>query len=663
MRFLSLLLLLYTVTTPVFARQRAQGFCERGGNVVVTSGVTSATKVQQSFPGCTVTVYLTGTTTLAALYSDNSGTAKANPFTADTAGYWFFYADNARYDVRLSGGGLASPFILGDVQLADSATSSSTVSWPTSQVTNKPFPDIREYGGNGDGATSNNATLTTIEGLSTTAPIIVPPGVYVATGITPTKRYGGPGQLKLDGVKQAPKYTSIATAPTPNTTNELWDGDQRYADQESYILRSTADVASPTSFYYNYSITPHHLYHETNAGGTGYDTKTTASLSPGATGVTVRSSLPFSPGDQIRISMDGGASSGEVLTINTAGGGSLTFTTAVVGSYSSGAIIHRNNRLLNASYHLTRVGRGGGDQLGWFGQFYDESVPGPDVRSWSQHSTITALGGSMEARANAVGLLTFEYLSVDRMYTGETHHSTAIGFIHNFYRYHWAGYVNTNGTAVTFVSGSGGHFDTTWAPGTTIEINNVSYTIASVSSTTSLTLNTSAGTQTAAYYRVDPNAPYETAWVGQRFTCAGTQYCEDGWTIWGGWKGGLSLAGATFKDNAAIKMASGQRIYMNASATAGTESGFALWVNNHGTEWQEYNAGAGTWLVYLGGTAKFSVGVNSINTGTNVDVVSGGSVVVAAGKPVCLDVTCQTYIGKVGSNVKLYLNGAEVASW
>jgi hypothetical protein len=75
-----------------------------------------------------VTVYLAGTTTLATIYADNSGTPKANPFTASTSdGLYFFYADNARYDVRLSGGGIPTPFTIGDILLADPSAFTATV--------------------------------------------------------------------------------------------------------------------------------------------------------------------------------------------------------------------------------------------------------------------------------------------------------------------------------------------------------------------------------------------------------------------------------------------------------------------------------------------------------------------------------------------------------
>lgn len=96
------------------------GFCQNGGGLVPAT----LKLMMQSFPGCTVTVYQSGTLTLASIYSDNSGTAKSNPFTADSAtGYFFFFAASSltassRYDVRLSGAGM-SPYTIGSVLLLD----------------------------------------------------------------------------------------------------------------------------------------------------------------------------------------------------------------------------------------------------------------------------------------------------------------------------------------------------------------------------------------------------------------------------------------------------------------------------------------------------------------------------------------------------------------
>ena len=115
---LLLLAALLVVCPQLWGRGKIQGWCENGNRaayVAQSSTATPATtKFQQSFPSCTVTVYNPGTVTLATIYSDMAGTAKANPFTAASSGQWFFYS-NTLADVKLSGGGISTPFTLGDL--------------------------------------------------------------------------------------------------------------------------------------------------------------------------------------------------------------------------------------------------------------------------------------------------------------------------------------------------------------------------------------------------------------------------------------------------------------------------------------------------------------------------------------------------------------------
>lgn len=63
----------------------------------------------------------------------------------------------------------------------------------------------------------------------------------------------------------------------------------------------------------------------------------------------------------------------------------------------------------------------------------------------------------------------------------------------------YLGTVNTSGTAVTKATGT--DFNTAWIPGKNIVINGVAYRIASVASTSSLVLETTAGTQTGVAYQ------------------------------------------------------------------------------------------------------------------------------------------------------------------
>src|ERR1700722_17471339 len=103
------IILLALVAVPAEGRVRFWNYCQQGGTTVSTASIISATKVQASYPGCTISVYLTGTSNLATVYADNNGTPKANPLTADnTTGYYFYYADNGTYDDQVSGAGFST---------------------------------------------------------------------------------------------------------------------------------------------------------------------------------------------------------------------------------------------------------------------------------------------------------------------------------------------------------------------------------------------------------------------------------------------------------------------------------------------------------------------------------------------------------------------------
>jgi hypothetical protein len=119
LRKLILLLILITLwAIPSFAKTKVAGIAQKGGLVITTSPTVSY-KTIESYPNSTITVYLTGTTTLATIYSDNVGTVKANPFTTNSDASFSFYIDNVRYDMKFSGTGIATPFTLTDLVAFD----------------------------------------------------------------------------------------------------------------------------------------------------------------------------------------------------------------------------------------------------------------------------------------------------------------------------------------------------------------------------------------------------------------------------------------------------------------------------------------------------------------------------------------------------------------
>lgn len=111
------------------------GQCAKGGQSIMTQGLQSSgtqplpsgtistgTGAIGSYPSCTVTVFLTGTSNLATLYSNNaaSPTPLANPFTSNTDGsVLFFAATQIGYDVNYTGGGIPSPVTLTDIVLCN----------------------------------------------------------------------------------------------------------------------------------------------------------------------------------------------------------------------------------------------------------------------------------------------------------------------------------------------------------------------------------------------------------------------------------------------------------------------------------------------------------------------------------------------------------------
>lgn len=166
----------------------------------------------QPAPNATITVYEAGTLTLADIFADNnvSPTPKANPFTADSSGYFFFYAANGRYDVRLSGGGIVTPFTWGDVLLSEGGIDSYTISaLPTPAATSTmstlarvtdnvrglwmdvgtrwasiqgEVVNVQEFGATGDGTTDDTAAIqAALAATPSGGTLLFPPGTYHIT--------------------------------------------------------------------------------------------------------------------------------------------------------------------------------------------------------------------------------------------------------------------------------------------------------------------------------------------------------------------------------------------------------------------------------------------------------------------------------------------------
>lgn len=153
---------------PVFGLGKLQGYVERGNQPVLADLIGSSTsivKAQRSYPGATVKVYNAGTSTLATIYSDRALTAKSNPFTASTTGYYSFYAADGRYDIEFSGSGIPT-YTLADWTIT-SAGSSGTL-------------NVMDFGAVCNGTTDDSAAFAIVAAAipsSGNTVIYVPPTV------------------------------------------------------------------------------------------------------------------------------------------------------------------------------------------------------------------------------------------------------------------------------------------------------------------------------------------------------------------------------------------------------------------------------------------------------------------------------------------------------
>lgn len=171
--FARFLLFIAVLASPALGRQRVSGICSAGAVTITATGsaVHLTPKTQGAYPSCIVNVYLAGTTTLATIYSDNNGTSLSNPFTANSSsGAWNFYADNGRYDVNQSGGGMPTPYTVGDVLVSDltGPNAASQIQYTGAGTGTVPRPvsdrlddvvSVKNFGAKGDGSTNDVAAF------------------------------------------------------------------------------------------------------------------------------------------------------------------------------------------------------------------------------------------------------------------------------------------------------------------------------------------------------------------------------------------------------------------------------------------------------------------------------------------------------------------------
>ena len=158
MRKLSILAMLLCSASLAAAQglQAANGDCSLGGQQVQTqsllssgtndpntSTVSAGGAVMASYPQCAVTVFFTGTSNKANIFSNNNPTPTplSNPFNADAYGRFLFYAAQSCYDIVLNSGSgptMPTPRTFTDVCLGGSSAA-GTVTLFQSDATLAPL--------------------------------------------------------------------------------------------------------------------------------------------------------------------------------------------------------------------------------------------------------------------------------------------------------------------------------------------------------------------------------------------------------------------------------------------------------------------------------------------------------------------------------------------
>lgn len=234
------------MTAPVLAQTGAiQQHCFKGGTKAVTSGLSSSNYLDGIIPSCTVTVYLTGTTTKATIFADGISTPLANPFTAHTStsvdpGGWIFWAaTNAGLDVVLSGGDAPNTYPT-PVTLTDIFPSSSF----TPVVAGL---DVKTNG-------VDNTSQALLNFTDTASVKFTNPSGGLESATVPDGSNSTKGILKCDGTTTdctggtivANHDVSIQTNGTPNTSqailNHVDTASVKWSNPSGGIEEATADI-------------------------------------------------------------------------------------------------------------------------------------------------------------------------------------------------------------------------------------------------------------------------------------------------------------------------------------------------------------------------------------------------------------------------------------
>lgn len=231
----------------------------------------------------TCTVYVSGTATLATLYSDNGVTPLANPFLSTSTGQVSFYAANGLYDLVVAKTGFETVTI-NAIELDDllAPSGSNSVGYlpagagavaTTAQTKLRESVSVKDFGAVGDGVTNDTTAVTAASAYPKT---YVPAGTYDTTFVNYTTVPGswwGVGQIAdASNRKLAPWYANANAAPastgSANSLLTAFDGDlTRCQFPVGHNISGATTLTQPTTGYvYVNEVYPHFTYLNNTSG-------------------------------------------------------------------------------------------------------------------------------------------------------------------------------------------------------------------------------------------------------------------------------------------------------------------------------------------------------------------------------------------------------------
>lgn len=540
---------------------KIQGWAEEGNTTVLVSNLPSSNKVQGSFPLCTITVYEAGTSTKAAIFSDNASTPTplANPFTAIADGSWAFWAEFGLYDIVFSGSGITVPFTLYSVGIPSDSRTIDISTIPSYgelwQIANGTLISVV--------VTSSVATVTTStpHGLSPNTSVVDLVGCYTddelngAAKIVQNTPTATTFTLLAAGVSNG-TYVDTSLA-IQNLTSGIFGSDLSNSFATKFTIEATVDRMQLYDQYFDYPLYPRIVQYYVKSGYSG-----TTAIINGVAGVSqvnkklvpVNNTTGFSAGLTILLTNSAGLVETRKIQ-SIAVGVSITLTTDLENDYISGDIIGVASRTNSSAYFtdLQMFNGAGGDLYGHTIRIELANAP-----QWGQNhpyynGTGGLIGGDVTASANQVYGQATEVAFIDAGFD-----VTMIGDVRN--------YIRTN--------------------------------------------DTRANGQT---------------WVGAFHQSFGSKYSDSCFIPAGAWRVGFDAVpfGGT-ADLIAFQMKALDRFYLNSSKSVPVAGPLPIWGDVVGTSWFTYNSATGAIEFYTAGNLQVGISGSGITPYGRVQGVEVG---------------------------------------